>query len=164
MSEEWRPCGFGYLVSNLGRVKRDAPGSRPLSASDNGRGYLKVDLFANGKRVRRFRVSRLVAEAFIPNPFGLGQVNHLDGNKRNNSANNLQWCSASENVRHAIESGLWSPENGGRKGAPKVSASDVSEIRRLSLSVPIRELASRFGLSRTQTVKIATRVAWRHIA
>ena len=51
-------------------------------------------------------VHRLIATAFIPNPNNLPEVNHKDGNKSNNSINNLEWCSRGDNVRHAYKTGL----------------------------------------------------------
>lgn len=67
--------------------------------------YKRVCFTANGKR-RFIHVHRLVAEAFIPNPLDLPQVNHKDGNKLNNHVDNLEWCSASENMKHSYDSGL----------------------------------------------------------
>ena len=64
-------------------------------------GYHEIML--NGKH---YRVHRLVAEAFIPNPNNLPCVNHIDGNKQNNSIDNLEWCTYSENIIHSFKNGL----------------------------------------------------------
>ena len=63
------------------------------------RGYLKVDLYQNGK-AKKCRINRLVAEAYIPNPEGKPQVNHLDENKANNNVNNLIWATVKENINY----------------------------------------------------------------
>lgn len=70
--------------------------------------YARVRLYKNGKS-KDLVVHRLVAEAFIPNPERKPQVNHIDGNKRNNSVSNLEWCTQAENNRHAIDNGLQNP-------------------------------------------------------
>lgn len=71
-------------------------------------GYIAVDLFKKS-RAERFLVHRLVAKIFIPNPNNLPQVNHIDGNKQNNNINNLEWCSNSQNMKHAYKNKLEIP-------------------------------------------------------
>ena len=66
---------------------------------DNGYGYLIVDFKKDGKRKHK-RVHRIVAEAFVPNPSHLPEVNHKDENKHNNSSKNLEWCDSSYNKRY----------------------------------------------------------------
>jgi hypothetical protein len=122
-TEEWRSVeGFpGYEVSNLGRVRsidrvviwKRRGGNFPVSLGGKilrpglRRGYKEVTLCSGGER-QRFLVHRLVVMAFIgPPPKGLTQVNHKDGDKQNNWAGNLEWVTPSENVQHAIDSGLW---------------------------------------------------------
>ncbi len=73
-----------------------------LSPDTSSHGYARVRLF-KGNTPSRVSVHRLVAEAFIPNPEGLPQVNHIDGNKLNNHIDNLEWCSASHNIRHSYD-------------------------------------------------------------
>lgn len=72
------------------------------------RDYITVSLRKDGKD-KRYRVHRLVAEHFIPNPDNLPQVNHKDGNKHNNNINNLEWISQSDNAKHAYANHLQIP-------------------------------------------------------
>lgn len=62
--------------------------------------------YMDGGKQRQYYVHRLVAEAFIPNPTSLPQVNHIDGNTLNNRADNLEWCTAAQNCQHAWDTGL----------------------------------------------------------
>lgn len=65
-------------------------------------GYPKVTLYKLGlKRPKTHHIHRLLAEAFIPNPDGLPQVNHKDGDRANFSLDNLEWCTNADNIRHA---------------------------------------------------------------
>ncbi len=66
-----------------------------------GRGYLQAHLWKNGVR-KPCLVHRLVAQAFIPNPNNLPQVNHKDEDKTNNHVNNLEWCSAKYNMDYGV--------------------------------------------------------------
>lgn len=110
MDEQWKPIeGFDiYIVSNTGRVRsttrtvKNNHGSfvvegKELKPIDNGKGYLKVPLYKNGKYCRKY-VHRLVAKHFIPNPKAKPCVNHIDCNPSNNRADNLEWCTHKENM------------------------------------------------------------------
>ena len=70
-----------------------------LKPADNGTGYLFVILHKDGK-VKNYKIHRLVAEAYLPNPNNLPQVNHKDENKTNNCLQNLEWCDASYNTNY----------------------------------------------------------------
>lgn len=99
--EEWRDIqGYEgqYRISSKGRVfsvKRN----KMLKPCDNGHGYLFVNLYMNSKP-KQSKVHRLVAMAFIANPENKRQINHKDGNKRNNAMENLEWSTNSENGIH----------------------------------------------------------------
>lgn len=118
--ESWKCCSQykGYEVSNQGRVRgvdrwiqradtgtRLRVSGRVLKPTTDRRGYLNVypSVCGTGKRVR---VHRLVAQAWLPNPEGKEQVNHKDGDKRNNAVSNLEWATNGENMEHAIATGL----------------------------------------------------------
>lgn len=101
LEEVWRDIteyeGF-YQVSTLGRVKNSRSG-RILKGRKTRNGYLKVDLCKNGKP-KSYLVHRLVAQAFIPNPQNKPEVNHIDEDKENNYVENLEWCTAKENINY----------------------------------------------------------------
>lgn len=80
---------------------------RKLTPHSNGIGYYQVGLTLNGKTSKKY-VHRLVAEAFLekPNQIDVFEVNHIDGKKFNNSVENLEWLTHSENIKHAIDTGL----------------------------------------------------------
>ena len=98
-----------YQVSSWGRVRylknwfydeSTVFPQEPLRPEVTKKGYLRVDLYdADGRRKHK-KVHRLVANAFIPNPDGKPQVNHKDGNKKNNSVTNLEWVTDKENKDH----------------------------------------------------------------
>ena len=79
--------------------------NNPLFTSLDYKGYKRVMLWKNNKG-KLFRLHRLIALHFIPNPENKPQVNHIDGNKLNNCASNLEWTSNLENMRHAWNIGL----------------------------------------------------------
>ena len=86
-----------YQVSDKGRVKSLKQGKeRILKPERNKFGYLDIGLRKNGEH-KKFKVHRLVAIAFIPNPDNLPQINHKDENKENNKVENLEWCDVKYN-------------------------------------------------------------------
>lgn len=88
-----------YDVDEFG-VVRNIKTNRVLHQHIDKDGYLRVAIYDKEHKQHRKLVHRLVAEAFIPNPDNLPQVNHKDGNKQNNSVDNLEWCTHSENQKH----------------------------------------------------------------
>ena len=120
MQEIWKdiPNYEGiYQVSNLGNV-RDIITDRhrkPKNLTLNHRsGYYSV-MLCKDKTQKNVLVHRLVAQSFIPNPQNKPQVNHIDGNKQNNCVDNLEWCTAKENLQHASKMGLLQKEKQIRK-------------------------------------------------
>lgn len=106
-NEIWRdiPCWEGiYQISNMGRVKsyKVIPSGKVMRLSNKTGDYIRIVLQKKGRKKETHLVHRLVAKLFIPNPSNLPVVNHKDGNKQNNSASNLEWCTNSYNVRHSM--------------------------------------------------------------
>jgi hypothetical protein len=109
MEELWKPIkGFEgvYDVSSFGRVKNKKK-QTILKPCDGGIGYLHVCL-----RRRTIKVHKAVAEAFLQKTEGKPIINHKDGNKQNNHASNLEYCTQKDNIRHAITTGLMKPLGG----------------------------------------------------
>ena len=124
MEEVWKDIkGYEglYQVSNLGNIKRlerimENRGTysglykikesilKPRENKDRN-GYYEISLRKDGTE-KRFKVHRLVAYAFIDNPYNKPEVNHIDGNKSNNCAYNLEWMTSKENKEHAWRTGL----------------------------------------------------------
>ena len=103
--EEWKPIpGYEglYEVSNYGRVRsyKWSSNGKILSPCKDGSGYLFVILCKDGKAKKHCTIHRLVAEAFIPNPSNLPQVNHKDECKKNNYFGNLEWCTHKYNLSY----------------------------------------------------------------
>lgn len=109
--EEWRPveefAKYGFEVSNMGRIRHAIGGSvHLLHPNPNENGYLKVNLYVGRNcNTRRFHI--LVAKAFVERERPEQTcVNHIDGDKTNCRADNLEWCTYGENSQHARETGL----------------------------------------------------------
>ena len=106
-----------YQVSDLGRVRSltrtrataNRYGSvtmrtdhgKIINATDNGNGYMIVGLRLSGKPRKNYYVHRLVAQHFVPNPKGEKVINHIDHDRKNNRAENLEWCTQKDNVKHS---------------------------------------------------------------
>lgn len=110
-----------YQISNLGNIKSlprkiiNNKGyyiskEKILSAGLSASGYMHIALCRFGKN-KTFKIHRLKAIAFIPNPENKPCINHIDGNKLNNDIYNLEWCTHSENHKHAFKIGLKTPHH-----------------------------------------------------
>lgn len=96
-----------YQVSNHGNVKsfHKYLKGKLLKPGIDGSGYYHV-IFCKNKKRKILKVHRLIAIHFVPNPDNKLEINHIDGDKSNNHVNNLEWCTRSENMKHAYNNGL----------------------------------------------------------
>jgi hypothetical protein len=98
-----------YSISNLGEIKSLISNSsrrQTILKPYNHNGYLRLNLYDLNGICKKYYVHRLVALTFIPNLENKAEINHIDGNKQNNHVSNLEWCTSSENQKHAIENNL----------------------------------------------------------
>jgi len=169
-TEEWRPVvGYDgiYEVSSLGRVRRQQPyhtASGLLRPYFGNTGYQRACLWREGRYSQRF-IHQLVAEAFIGHRPDGYEVNHKDGNKLNNSPENLEWVTRSENVLHALAMGLRKPPRIHGEALPfaKLTTAAVRAIRLATPDVSAAELAQRFGVSRCTIYGVRAYRTWTHV-
>ena len=109
--EEWKsiPGYPNYMVSNKGRIWSENKGG--IMRQPIRRGYPSVLLYCKGEKPKKFRVSRLVAQAFLPQPEGKDVVDHIDEDHMNNRVENLRWVTAKENREFYMKNhGQWYKE------------------------------------------------------
>lgn len=95
-----------YLVNSVGQIY-DTKNKKNICQWIDNVGYYQCNLYdKDGKKYYK-RVHRIVAETFIPNPNNYQQVNHINGNKRNNSIDNLEWTTNSKNTQHGYDNNLY---------------------------------------------------------
>lgn len=157
---EFKEIYEGYAVSKEGVVLGRR--GKPMSPTDNGRGYLIVKMNINGKWTSK-AVHRLVAEAWVLNPEGLSDVNHLDCNRYNNRAENLEWCTHGYNIEYSYKQDNRSA-TGEYNSRCKTSPQIVLEICKLLQegvsAAKIRDKGFPYDLVR----KIKSRQNWQHIS
>lgn len=176
VDEVWRDIpeyeGF-YQVSNLGsvrscdrRVERLAGKHKDrfvsgvtMKASLDSSGYPMVGL-SKQSRNKSIAIHRLVALAFLGNKPEGYQVNHIDGNKLNNFVGNLEYCSRTENIRHAFALGLIS-HKGAKSSFAKLKESDVLVIReRLANGHTQTSIAKDYGVTQANISCIKKGLTW----
>lgn len=124
-------------------------------------GYLVTNFTKDGKIKTKF-VHQLVTEAFYRKPKQNLEVNHIDGNRKNNNLNNLEYTTHSQNIKHGYDLGLKVGLRGPRNSWTKLSVNNVREIRKLlnMKELKHREIAQKYGVGRTCIKEIANNRNW----
>ncbi len=172
-NEEWRDVvGYEswYQVSDLGRVKRIAPGKstyvgRILAPKQDDHGYIRVTLHVNG-RGREIRIHRLVMIAFVGDCPPGKEVNHKNGDKTDNRLKNLEYVTLQENMNHAwYVLGNRNIVKGEKSPNAKLTDNDVREIRRLFATGHYTKVAlgKTYGVTHKTIERIVNRRLWKHI-
>lgn len=177
--ESWKPvrgCGDWYEVSSAGKVRRKMPGrksvvGRLLKTQTNHRGYPQVRLSIDCKK-KTMTVHRAVAFAFLGTPTKKNmEVNHKNGVKTDNRAENLEWVSRSENMKHLHRTLKWKPQipRGSETKMAKLDEQTVLQLRRKKASGEMRRgqltaIAVKFGMSAGALHNAINGVSWKHVA
>lgn len=158
-SEEWLPYPSdpNYMVSNQGRVKHlsyvSTSGRRMKERIIPGvlhqDGYIVVTMVLGNSKYKQISKHRIVAETWIPNPLNKPEVNHVDGNKQNNSVENLEWVTSAENQQHATHQHLQPTKIVTYKGKLSKSQRDEILLRYSTEDISRRALAQEYGVSHT---------------
>lgn len=153
--EKWETVkGFpNYMLSTEGRVMSKRTGKLLKPGYDKRDNNYIYSLSKNGKGWT-FRLYRLVATHFIPNPENKPQINHINGDRMDSSLENLEWCNNSENMLHAFRTGL--------RTNLKLSPTQAEEIRKLHTSDKISkaELGRRFNVRPETIARVINRVKY----
>lgn len=160
-----------YQVSNLGRVKSLPKNRNSLEKGEmflkpyiNKKGYFHVRLYKNTLS-HDFLVHRLVGTHFIPNPDNKLQINHLINDKSNNRCSNLEWCTGTENVRHAWATGINTPRKGVLNGMAKLNDEKVILIKEQYKAggTTYRKLAKEYSVDYALIQRIMAGRSWVHV-
>ncbi len=156
-----------YQISNFGRIKSfikyNGTKCRILKQNKYGRGYFFIILYKNKKRKYKL-IHRLILESFKPieNSDNF-ECNHVDGNKENNFVENLEWCTPSENIKHAFEIGLKS-NKGEKNPNTKLTKQKIIQIKLLiEKKLKQKEIAKISGVSQQTISMIKTGSIWNDI-
>lgn len=154
----------GYWVSSAGEVfstKQDV--FKTLAQTPTCNGYPAVCLSKGGKHSTT-HVHRIVASAFCSKPEDATQVNHIDGDKNNNRADNLEWCTAAENLQHAKESGLWAAPRGVDNGQSKLNEKSVGVVWSMWRNgFNNEDIAKAVNVTRATVWAVVNGKTWKHI-
>ena len=170
--EKWRRAvGFSanYYVSNMGRIltltgygiKNNPMIMKPAQCMDKRRN--RLGYFRTVMDRRNIRVHRVVAEAWVDNPEGKPFVNHINGDRADNRAANLEWCTNSENVRHAYRTGLAHGVRGEKQHSAKLTEEQVRQFKKEwwgERRMTRKQYAKEFGVSEAAIKDIIRGRSW----
>ena len=156
-----------YQVSNLGNIRslnyNRQNICKNVSLTIVGAGYLSFNFCKGGKKIR-LSAHRLVAQAFIPNPYNKPDINHKNGIKTDNYIENLEWVTKKENQKHSHVMGLAASQKGENNPFSKLTEKDIYKIRELfDNGVSGSKIGKMFGITSLYAGRIKNRKVWRHL-
>lgn len=172
-NETWKTLQYNgevydrFEVSDDGRLRNVITGTI-YRQHINKEGYSQVCVSLGSRNKKKvFKIHKAVAETYIPNDENKSTVNHIDGNKQNNSINNLEWATNSENVQHAFDTGLNKPKIGTEHWCSKLSIDDVKYIRdhyiKNDVEYGSRALGRKFGIDHCKILDVVKYESYKNI-
>lgn len=160
--EQFKISNYGDLMNvNTGRIYK---------TFINKNGYTQVCVSLGSRKSKKiFKLHKAVAETFIPNPNNLPIPNHIDGIKTNNYVGNLEWCTNSDNIKHAINTGLLKVEkfSGVKNGNSKLTENDIKWIREHYMpydkNFGARALAKKFNVHHSNITRIIHKQTYKDV-
>lgn len=165
-----------YEVSNYGNVRsvtnvitrsngrKHTVVSKVLKPATNKNGYLRVGVCVN-KKLKTYSIHRLVALEFIENPLNKEEVNHINGNKKDNRCENLEWVTRKENIEHCLLNKLQTPFKGEEVGTSILKEWQVREIRKkfIPRKYSRARLAKEYNVTEATIKDILYKRTWKHL-
>lgn len=150
-----------YTINDNGEIFSDISGKMKTRNKGNTE-YQIINFMTQEGKKKTYRVHRLVMMAFKPteNMDNL-EVNHIDGDKKNNVLSNLEWCSSSENQKHAFQTGLQQSRKGEKSNFSKLTQADIDKIFELrKLGWLQKDIAIQIGCTRSNISYILNHKTW----
>lgn len=148
-----------YSTKNIGRGKYH----KEIKQRKNSDGYFCITVGTNGNR-RTASVHRLIALAFLPNPDGLEEVDHIDNNRENNNVCNLQWITSFDNKKKIPFETRSKSHSGEMNGRSTVTENDVREMRKLyNDGMSIDKIRRKYGIPWSTASNIVKFATWKNV-
>lgn len=155
-----------YYITEEGKIYSTKMNDFMKQRNKKGTDYKIINLMKTNGKKKTFRINRLMMLCFCPidNPEKM-EVNHIDGDKSNNKLQNLEWCTSSENQKHAFKNGLQKARKGENSNFSKLSEKEVVEIRKIYSTQKItqKELANKFNTTKSNISAIVNYKSWKEI-
>lgn len=150
-----------YTINDNGEIFSDISGKMKTRNKGNTE-YQIINFMTQEGKKKTYRVHRLVMMAFKPvKDMDKLEVNHIDGDKKNNALSNLEWCSSSENQKHAFQTGLQQPRKGEKSNFSKLTQADIEKIFELrKLGWLQKDIADQIGCTRSNISYILNHKTW----